>query len=102
MRFCSLNTFRCIVFQGIVFHPSIGRVVPVFIAYWRLVVPLPSTLPCLRQPILWLSQRRSLLRPSFPPSACGCHLLRWAIRAYPTRGEPEGALRRSWVPFAVA
>lgn len=43
MRCCSLTTFRGLCFQGIVFHPSIGGVAPVFIAYWLLVVPLPST-----------------------------------------------------------
>src|SRR5215831_17252984 len=30
-----------------------------------LLIALPSILSCLRQPILWLSQRRLLLRQSF-------------------------------------
>src|SRR6516164_8836447 len=84
------------------FHPYIGGVAPVFIAYWLLVVPLPSTLPCLRQPIPWLSHGPSLVRQSLSSSACGWHLLHWSRLAFHASGELEEELLRSWVPFAVA
>jgi hypothetical protein len=97
MHFCSLNTCRWNFFQGRQFQLSIGAEATVSIAWVLLLIPLPSTSPCLRQPIPWLSHRPLLLRQSFSPSASGCHLLR-APRSPQRAGEE---LLRSGVSFAV-
>jgi hypothetical protein len=99
MRFCSLNTCRWMRVQGSVFPPYIDRAI-VFIAYPLRLVPLPSTVPGLRQHILWLSQRRWLLRPSHTGLACGGHLLPESVGALGC-GRARAALLRSWKLFGV-
>src|SRR5215472_13211350 len=99
MRFCSLNTCRWIRVQGSVFHPYIDRGI-VFIACLLRFVPLPSTVPGLRQHILWLSQRRWLLRPSHTGLACGGHLLPGSVGGL-GGGRARQALLRSWKLFGV-
>jgi len=99
MRFCSFNTCRWMCVQGSVFHPSIDRVT-VLIAYPLRLGPLPSTVPGLRQHILWLSQRRWLLRPSHTGLACGGHLLPESVGAL-GGGRARAALLRSWKLFGV-
>ena len=99
MRFCSLNTCRWIRVQGSVFHLYIDRVI-VFIACPLRLVPLPSTLPGLRQHIPWLSQRRWLLRPSHSCLACGGHLLPGSVGGL-GGGRARAALLRSWRLFVV-
>src|SRR5215831_18244964 len=99
MRFCSLNTCRWIRVQGSVFHPYIDRGI-VFIACLLRFVPLPSTVPGLRQHILWLSQRRWLLRPSHTGLACGGHLLPGSVGGL-GGGRARPALLRSWKLFGV-
>src|SRR5215468_10765801 len=94
MRFCSLNTCRWMRVQGSVFHPYIDRAI-VFIAYPLRLGPLPSTVPGLRQHILWLFQRRWLLRPSLTGLACGGHLLPESVGGL-GGGRARAALRRSW------
>ena len=99
MRFCSLNTCRWMRVQGSVFHPYIDRVI-VFIACPLRLGPLPSTVPGLRRHILWLSQRRWLLRPSHPGLACGGHLLPESVGAL-RGGRARAVLLRSWKLFGV-
>lgn len=99
MRFCSLNTCRWMRVQGSVFHPYIDRAI-VFIAYPLRLGPLPSTVPGLRQHILWLSQRRWLLRPSHTGLACGGHLLPESVGGL-GGGRARAALLRSWKLFGV-
>jgi hypothetical protein len=72
----------------------------VFIACLLRFVPLPSTVPGLRQHILWLSQRRWLLRPSHTGLACGGHLLPESVGAL-GGGRARAALLRSWKLFGV-
>ena len=99
MRFCSLNTCRWMRVQGSVFHPYIDRVI-VFIACPLRLVPLPSTVPGLCQHILWLSQRRWLLRPSHTGLAYGGHLLPGSHGGLRGR-RARAALLRSWKLFGV-
>jgi len=49
MRFRSLKTFHSILHQEMSFHSYIG--LPVSMTSLLLLKPLPSNLPCLRQPI---------------------------------------------------
>jgi hypothetical protein len=97
--FCSLNTCRWMRVQGSMLHPYIDRVI-VFIAYPLRLVPVPSTVPGLRQPILWLSQRPWLLRPSHAGLTCGGHLLPGSIGGLGC-GRAREALLRSWKLFGV-
>jgi len=97
MRFCSLNTCRWNFFQGRRSHLSIGGAATVSIACVLLLIPLPSTLPCLRQPIPWLSHGPLLLRQSLSSCASGGHLLRSPRR--PRRAREE--LLRSGRSFGV-
>src|SRR5262249_25418439 len=99
MRFCSLNTCRWIRVQGSVFHPYIDRVI-VFIACPLRLMPLPSTVPGLRQHIPWLSQGPWLLRPSLSCLAYGAHLLPWSVGML-GRGRAREELLRSWRLFGV-
>ena len=71
MRFWSLNTTRSPCFHEIVSHPYLGCRPTVLIAFWLLLVPLPSRLSCSRQRILWLSQRRWLFEPSLRCTVSG-------------------------------
>jgi hypothetical protein len=80
-----------------VFHLSIGAAAAVSIACGLLLIPLPSTLPCLRQLIPRLSRGRWLLRQSLSSLASGGHLLRGPRR--PRRASEE--LLRSWASFVV-
>jgi len=79
--------------------PSIDRVI-VFIACPLRFMPLPSTVPGLRQHILWLSPRRWLLRPSHTGLACGGHLLPGSVGGL-GGGRARQALLRSWKLFGV-
>jgi hypothetical protein len=99
MRFCRVNTCRGIRAQGRGFQPDIDRGI-VSIACLLRFVPLPSTVPGLRQPILWLSQRRWLLRPSPTGLACGGHLLPGSVGGL-GGGRARQAGRRSWKLFGV-
>jgi hypothetical protein len=79
--------------------PSIDRVI-VFIACLLRLMPLPSTLPGLRQHIPWLSQGPWLLRPSPSCLACGGHLLPGSVGMLGC-GRAREELRRSWRLFVV-
>src|SRR5438552_2671847 len=95
MRRWSLNTARWMCFQGTAFHPYTG-VAAVLMASALLLVPLPSTPPCLRQRIRRLSRRRWLLRQS-PRRA-------HAVGTYSVYRPPRGATRRlprSCCPFCA-
>jgi hypothetical protein len=72
----------------------------VFIAFSLRLGPLPSTVPGLRQHILWLSLRRWLLRPSPTGLACGGHLLPESVGGL-GGGRARAALLRSWKLFDV-
>jgi len=77
----------------------IDRVI-VFIACPLRLVPLPSTLPGLRQHIPWLSQGPWLLRPSPACLACGGHLLLGSVGRLRC-GRARQELHRAWRLFVV-
>src|SRR5215831_13840786 len=66
MRFCRRYTCCSSLRQGRCAQSSLGRHAPGALVSPMLLAPLLSALPCLRQPILGLSPRHSLLRQSSP------------------------------------